>query len=342
MIGLNHRSSSLRVREVLTQLFQKKLGDRFDNAVLLSTCNRAELYFSSSHLSQTHTEVLATLRPYLQDHFSQMLYSFFGDDCFHHLGRVIAGVDSAIFGESEIQRQVKSAYEKVRVIKPLSHELHFLFQKSLKIGKEMRTHTFIGKENITLATTVIRLIEEAAINDPRILFVGNSAINRRLIPLFAQKKLGELTLCTRTKRAPFSHINYCDWSELNRWDDYPIVISGTYHDDYILKPKKLKSRHLLFDLSVPRNIDPKLREDPLVALFNIDELSHQASIGECIGENQVMLCEGLIHRAVERQLDIFRKKVKAKWCFASPSLCDEQKLDYFDAKARSFAISSFQ
>src|SRR5690606_30288580 len=105
--------------------------------VILSTCNRAEIYFSGEDLAAVHSHLLSFLRAGVDVPFERTFYSFFGIDCFFHLCKVASGLDSAIFAESEIQGQVRVAYANA---KKLSSCLHFVFQKALKISKEIRSY----------------------------------------------------------------------------------------------------------------------------------------------------------------------------------------------------------
>lgn len=147
IIGINHKSSPFEVREKLARIFRNQFASDYShNFILLSTCNRTELYFSSHQLAETHVNLLERLKYQIGEESIHVLYSYFGKDCFCHLVRVISGLDSAIFGESDIQRQVKVAYETRRKRQLLSHDLHFLFQKGLKIAKEIRTSFIRAKK----------------------------------------------------------------------------------------------------------------------------------------------------------------------------------------------------
>ena len=116
MLGINHKLADLKLRELLAKASQRRFGAGISthgshHFILLSTCNRTEIYFCSDDLAATHTYLLSILRNEVDEEFDQKLYSYFGRDCFHHLARVTAGLDSAIVAETEIQGQVKKAYE---------------------------------------------------------------------------------------------------------------------------------------------------------------------------------------------------------------------------------------
>ncbi|MCB1080277.1 MAG: glutamyl-tRNA reductase [Chlamydiia bacterium] len=321
VIGINHKSSELGLREKLARIFQKEFGLTADSdCILLSTCNRTELYFSSSYLAETHIELLKRLRSHLGESFEHALYSYFGRDCFYHLGRVISGIDSAIFGESDIQRQVKIAYEKHRKNHAISHDLHYLFQKGLKIGKEMRTSFLVAKKGTQLPHIIQSIMEwqKHDIKKASILFVGNSDVNRKLLSFFEWKGCQKMVLCTRMQTGHFPSASVVDWSELKGWYTYDVVICGTYHEEYILEATREEiGPTLLFDLSVPRNIDPHLAKHPNITLYNIDQISEIFQKKK--GEKEIALCEDVIEKAVTRQMHLFKERRQAKWKFANAS-----------------------
>ncbi len=317
VVGINHKSSSLALRERLARVFQKEFQSA-SNLVLLSTCNRTELFFCAPSLAGKQIEILAKLRSQISGSFEQALYSYFGHDCFHHLGKVISGIDSAILGESDIQRQSKLAYEAARERGHLSHELHYLFQKGLKIGKEMRTSFLLTKKGVPLPLAIQSIVEgnQKAIQNCRVLFVGNSSINRQLMVFFKQKGCHQVALCTRMTQGEFPAMEVTHWDRLLEWDCYDVVVCGTNYDRFVIdKPGKQLGEILLFDLSVPRNINPSLARHPKLTLYNIDQIGEIARKKK--DEKEILLCESVIEKAVERQIKLFKERRQAKWRYAT-------------------------
>jgi len=131
IIGVNFKSADLFFREKLAlslQVSSPLFSALNHSKVILSTCNRFEIYFFSENLTETHSELLQKFRAEFESDCGFKLYSYFGQDCFSHLCRVTAGLDSAVLVETEIQGQVKRAYLKAQET-PLAKELHFIFQK---------------------------------------------------------------------------------------------------------------------------------------------------------------------------------------------------------------------
>lgn len=283
VLGINHKLAKLGLRDRFAKVCEKRFHPRFsrheDQAfVLLSTCNRTELYFSSEDLGETHTYLLSILREEVKEEFDQKLYSFFGHECFTHLCRVTVGLDSALLAETEIQGQVKTAYENTLLTQKLPPELHYLFQKALKIGKQIRTELDLGKGIRGLDTAVLstgrHFFDKG--KSPSILFVGGSSINEKIL---SKKPPGDSSpfLMTRSiKRGEEFKEKYgvipIAWNP-DEWDRYDWIISGTKTDRFLITPKPLSKPKLIMDLSVPRNVDPILAKDPHVTLLNIDQLN---------------------------------------------------------------------
>ena len=184
VLGINYKSSELGIRESFAKA-SLTFSERNSSMplVVLSTCNRTEIYFSSDNLAETHSKLLFELKNTALENFEHMIYCYFGERCFIHLAKVTAGVDSVIFGEAEIQRQVKQSYSLSAAHCNLPSSMHYLFQKSLKIGKEIRTNFCLPKGHVSLESTLWDLSrcffsEKKIINT---LVIGHSDINRKVI-----------------------------------------------------------------------------------------------------------------------------------------------------------------
>ena len=315
LVGINYKSSPIGLRETLVRAFKKIFIQK--PGVLLLTCHRLEFYFSTHCLLETQMDILSLLRAEMQESFEHALYSYFSQDCFRHLGRVVSGVDSAVFGETEIQRQVKLAYETARAIKPLPYDIHYLFQKGLKIGKEIRSAFLVDQKEVSLPWLIQEILEKELgdLEKVKILFVGCSAINRRIISFFQSRNLGLLTLCTRVKKGPFpKKVIVKDWSALKEWNAYDVVICGTYHEGYVIEQTdQILKETLLFDLGVPRNVDVALEKTPFLKLYNVDQIGEFA---QRRGRKALTFCERQIEQAIERQMRLFEERKQARWRYA--------------------------
>lgn len=270
VIGINHLVAGVALREKLACACLKELSFSSDR-VILTTCNRTEVYFSAEDLPETQSYLLGLLSRSIGHQHKPNFYSYFATDCFCHLAKVTAGLDSAICGETEIQGQVKNAYEMAKSGQMLSPELHYLFQRSLAIGKEVRSKLAF-QESEKLEQCVLRA--GYALQGKEILFVGASKTNEKIWTLFDQEKVGSLSLCNRSPTEFFPG-KILEWNTLDRWHQFDWVIFATGYPDILIHhlPKKAKTK-LICDLSVPRNVNPHIGEK--IQLLNIDEIQQSA------------------------------------------------------------------
>lgn len=327
VLGINHKSSELSLREMLAKACQRQFSKETRIAkelscTVLSTCNRTEIYFSAEDLAYAHTRILSRLRDEVTEPFEHKLYTFFGSDCFFHLAAVTSGLDSVILGESEIQRQVKLAYESTAIYYRLPSCMHFLFQKSLKIGKQIRSKGPVVRKHQTLPGMILQISQWffEDLHNKNILFVGNSEINRKAIAYFKQKRCNKLTLFTRgvlyaqELQQEFG-MHVFDWSQLNAWKEYDLVICGTNHSQFVLSSQQLEGGNLnaklIFDLSVPRTVDPQLGRHPHLTLFNIEELGKLIDQNRECDINALSHAEKMVWGLVQRQIEIFHRKDRA-------------------------------
>ncbi len=324
VIGINYKTSDLYLRELLAKACLRCFGlDKRDSipfpCVLLTTCNRTEVYFSAPNLAEAHSVILQLLRLEIDCPFEHKLYSYFGIDCFMHLAKVTAGLDSVILAETEIQRQVKLAYENACLDFALPSCLHFMFQKCLKISKGIRTRIpLLGRVSLE---NVIFQLGQWMFDDMsrcRILFVGNSEINRKILHFFRKKNLEQITLCTRApQNAKELPCPVVDWMQLPFWHRYDLVICGTHQNDYLMTPEHIPEgkevfTQLICDLSVPRTVDPRLSHHPHIHLMNIEELGHLIEQKQDSRLKETLQSEEWIREAVDRQLFFFHQKEKKR------------------------------
>ncbi len=334
VIGINHKLADLQLREQLAKACQRRFAaghilHAHHTFVLLSTCNRTEVYFSSEDLSESHSYLLTFLRQEVNDDFDQKLYSFFGIDCFLHLCRVTAGLDSAIVAETEIQRQVKTAYESTAPYSVLPSELHYLFQKSLKIAKEVRTKLPFkpGVPDLehAILNAGLQIIEKPA-SEVKILFVGASDINIKILRFLRAKHYANITLCNRTPEraeaiAVHEELRLLSWQNLHSWPSYDWVIFGTKSPEMLINPQDVRrtveAPKLLIDLSVPRNVNPLLDQLPNITLLNIDQINQTLQVRRHTLSERLLTAEQIITEAAKKHIHLFQQKSRGRLALAT-------------------------
>jgi len=119
------------------------------------------------------------------------------------------------------------------------------------------------------------------------------------------------------RQGEFPALTVTHWEKLSKWDCYDVVICGTNHDRFVIDKAGGGNAKdiLLFDLSVPRNINPILARHPKLTLYNIDQIGEIARKKK--DEKEIFLCENVIEKAVERQIKLFNERRQAKWRYAT-------------------------
>lgn len=328
IIGVNYKSADLSFRETLVKNLERMQFHKFlhpFSKVILMTCNRFEVYFHSPSLTDTHSHLLHDFTAEYNQNSRYKLYSYFGKDCFEHLVKVTSGLDSAIFAETEIQGQVKLAYQKAQQLGTCSKELHFLFQKSLKIGKAIRQNIPTQITHLNFVDTVLSLQSELKMiaAKPKLLFVGASKINLQIIQKI---KMDDyiVTLANRSEEkaveiAQKFQVKLLPWKQLTHWVDYDGIVVATHSYDYLIQKPAFSfcKPKMIIDLSVPRNVCPSLSQDPQVRLFNIDQVSQIAKEACLVQAHHLRALDKQIQEAVFTQGQIFKNKNKKTERFLS-------------------------
>lgn len=317
VLGINYKTAELPLREAIAKGAQSLAGERslfFPHpTILLSTCNRTEIYFSADDLAQVQSDLLALLRGQIEEPFEHRLYSYFGIDCFAHLCRVTAGLDSAILAETEIQRQVKIAYAKASEVLVMPSCLHYLFQKAMKVAKSVRSQLALERGAPTLFGTLWQIAcqELGDLTKMKILLVGYSEIHRGFASFLAYKGVSEITYCTTfPERVPEKSV--CGREELKNWGDYDLISCASQAEGFLIKGKG-KKRHLIFDLSVPRNVDPEMKG---VILYNIEQIDQMIEQKKFMESDSLERLESLLWENVILLARLYREKMEKSGLYA--------------------------
>lgn len=329
VIGISFKTASLEIREQLACICQSiansenllSHNSQMKSCIVLNTCNRTEIYFSGDGLARVHSYILSYLRRFISLDFEHLLYSYFGFDCFLHLAKVTSGVDSAVFGETEIQGQVKKSYEENREKRKLCSEMHYLFQKSLMIGKSIRYSYLLSDEALSFEGLFWKELEKSVSPGCSILFIGASQVNAKLLKSRPKDVGVSCFLTNRTKCKglkfidAFAGVKWATWSEVTQWKKYAAIIVGTSSREYILKKdltslNALNHKIALFDLSLPRNIDPELSADSQISLSNIDDLHRKVMGIQKTHEGNLSKVHEEVTEDVRKKYSIFHTKQK--------------------------------
>lgn len=333
-VGLNHTTAPVALREQLA-LGPEQLGravqsarawfGRFgqhdrrasDEAAILSTCNRTELYAASGvpdpldasaqFLAHYHALNYAELRPHL--------YMLPQDDAVRHAFRVASGLDSMVLGEPQILGQMKDAVRTAEEAGGLGTYLHQLFQRSFAVAKEVRTTTEIGAHSVSMAAAAVRLSQRIfdRIADQHVLFIGAGEMIELCAAHFAAQNPKSITIANRTMERGESlatrlngrAIRLADLPEqLSRFD---IVVSCTASTLPLiglgLVERAIKARRhrpiFMADLAVPRDIEPEVARLDDVFLYTVDDLAQVVQTGMESRQAAVAQAEAIIENRVQ-------------------------------------------
>ncbi len=322
-IGLSHKSSSIDVREKFALINENSsrvcqlLAERFGGAFILSTCNRTEFYISSKEPGLSRKTLIGFLAQELSCPLSlaeEHLVSATGLKALAQLFRVAAGLESMILGEGQILNQLKRSYEQC--LPYCDALLNQAVQRALAAGKKVRTHTTISRGAVSVAAaaiqTIQRLLEPKEIAEQQIMIIGSGEIAKLTLDLLhSQGAAARLSMVTRQKPSflelrdyrGIHNISYVQFKEFLPQQD--IIFACTSAPHYLIGRADLgrteSSKALcLCDLSLPRNIDPALSEDPGITLFNLDQLNEEVESSKIARAGQMGAAGSLVSSELER------------------------------------------
>jgi glutamyl-tRNA reductase len=325
VLGLSYRTAPVDVRERLAfpepaipqALAQLRSSGLADEAVIVSTCNRVELYIASPH---PIAPTLAGLRHFLiqfhafQSTLDRELYAHGEPQSLHHLFRVVSGLDSMVLGETEILGQVKKAYDIALQHRHTGRALNKAFQRAFNVAKQIRTETNIQRGNISVASVAVDLAEQIFNNlaEHTVLVIGAGDTSEKTArALLSRGARGVLVTNRSFDRADAlardlggKAIPFDNWAA--EFPSVDIVISSTAATEPILDRTKLEPllppRHgrplLLIDIAVPRDIHPEVNNLEDVYLYNIDHLQTIASDALRQRQEEIARCDQIIAEKV--------------------------------------------
>lgn len=297
-VGLSHHQTPLAIREKLH--FQKEqVNDalctlrelpQLDETLILSTCNRVELY--------AHCEIengLPMLERFLSEfhgvpsnELTPHLYRLKGFEVAEQFFRVASSLDSLVLGEAQILGQVKDAISLARDANTLGPHLNLMFNHAIMTAKRIRTETHIARHTISISHIAVELIESvfSSVTNRKVLIIGAGTMAEVAAGCLAQKG-AKLFFANRTKERADNLARQLGGvgSDLSRLEsqlvECDIILASTNATGYLLQRESLqkamrKRRYrpiFLLDIAVPRNVDPQIAKIDGAYLYNIDDLS---------------------------------------------------------------------
>lgn len=272
-IGVNYKLAPVEVREKIAFSQEEKKSFIKDNMVILSTCNRVEIYFTDYDINSIAKEICC-FKNIDYNSFKSYVNIYSDDGAIKHLYRVACGLESKILGEDEILGQVKEAYYFSHENVKLSYEMNIVFKGAVTSAKKIKTETLMSKSAVSIGTLVAGFINTHNIN--KVMLIG---VSGKIGTITAKNLLSynniELLATERLYKNDFSHIKNIKYIPFNERYKYikecEAVISVTTSPHYTITSEQIKKHNIknkiFIDLAVPRDIDEDISDN---SLFNID------------------------------------------------------------------------
>jgi glutamyl-tRNA reductase len=362
VIGLNHRTMPLDLFERMTidgARLPKALSDlasrsHIGEVVVLSTCNRTEVYAIAERFHGAYADVrnfLAELAFVAPDEFADHLYVHYDDEAVRHLFTVAAGLDSAVIGEAEILGQVRSAWEHAGAEGTAGPVLNLLFRHALETGKRSRTETGIARGTASVSHAAVEMAAERLgdLAGRRVLIMGAGDMAEGMATALQGAGVADVAVANRTWRKARTladriggrAVRLSDLSMALLEVDLLLTSTGATvavveHDDFAPVMAERAGRPLLIvDIAVPRDVDPSVRHIEGVTLLDINDLRSFAQAGIERRSHELAAVEVIIDEELERFRSAESARGAAPVVAAMRSWADEVRvaeLARFEAK----------
>jgi glutamyl-tRNA reductase len=297
-ISINHRTAPVEIRESLhlsgeeIKKFVRDLKGSFLNeGVIISTCNRTEIYGIPVNNDVSITDIRNFLLQQKPNEkiSAENFQNFISRDSLRQLFRVITGIDSMLIGDNQIFKQVKDSFTLAEELQFVGFLMRRVFDSAIKTGKRAITETAISEGAVTVSYAAVQLIEKvfSNLNKKSALVIGAGETGEIAAKNLIDKNIGRLNVTNRTleraerlaselnaRAIPFERFK-------DHLHEFDIIISATSSEDLLLSKKEIetamKKRNyasmVLMDIAIPRDIDPATKKIDYVFYHDIDSLN---------------------------------------------------------------------
>ena len=373
-LGISHQTAGLNLRESLAFSGESasaalaRLGcgagsqpDGIAEMVILSTCNRVEIYTAAADVDFESIErFLADSQDVPVESFSNQVYRILDEDAVEHLFRVASGLDSLVLGEPQILGQVMGAFELARSQGATGPVLSKLFQAALHAGKRARTETAISANPASISSVAIRFAEQVVpdLHTASVCVVGAGEMAELAVESLRKRGVQHIQVVNRTlERARLlstrwggEALTFEKLAEALLQADILITSTGAphtlVHPDMVRNLMAVRPNRplVIIDIAVPRDVDIEVGEIPGVRLYDLDLLQQNLEISLMRRASEVPLVESIIHEEkaefgnylrllevtpliaeMRQQAESIRQKELEKTLRRMPSLTEEER-----------------
>lgn len=328
-IGINYKDAKLEIRDRISftdnqkiDFLQKAEEIGVSQCMVLSTCNRSELFFfyEKEDVFDHMRELYASMFPEVD--MDQYQNACTGEEAMEYLFRIAAGLESLVLGEDQILGQVKDAQEFSRTLGHSGKELNRVVRDAVTCAKKIKTELKISEKPLSVSYIGIRRVDEVCgIKGKSALVIGSGSTAVLAIRYLYEYGAGKVVVCSRTLAhakellsefpgllvVPFKQ----RYQEITQSD---IVISATASPHLVVRREEtvIDGRTVFLDLAAPRDIDHRLEEDAQVCLMNLDTLEQIAAENQAEREHLASISKGWIEEAVQETTEwLFSSRVDA-------------------------------
>jgi len=353
--GLSYKTAPVAIREKLAVQAGRlrcygcrlKLRGNLSEVVVVSTCNRVEIY-GAAPVVKGRVEALFQELGGSDTDFTPYLYVKEGAQAVEHLFSVVSGLDSMVIGETEITGQVKQAYQAAQEARLTGRLTNRLFQTALQTAKEIRTQTGIGRGSTSVGSVAVELAErifDRDLSDKTVMIIGAGKMGEACVRHLAKKAARAVLVTNRSFERAQSLANEFGGRAV-QFDQLPsalieadIVVSSTGCPHTILNradvaeimPARRNRPLFLVDIAVPRDIDGDVQELPNVYLYNVDHLESIVLENVRMREQELARCQGIIAERATTLMERFAPvrnrtpaapaNVEPDWMFGGAAAC---------------------
>ena len=333
VVGLNHKSAPIEIRERLaydaagavTALRQLKNSFHGAEFVLLSTCNRVELYCASKRVGGVTVDDLAGFLSEFHnvdlEEFQEYLYTYQDEESVRHLLMVASSMDSMVVGEAQIVGQVKESYKLACTAKSTGKILNRLFHYAFSTSKKIHTTTSISHGRVSVAGVAVELAMQlfADISSAKVVVIGAGEMGELLVQHLLQVGSKNITIVNRSYErgrniARQYGISAEKWEKLQeQLMGANIAIASAAVKDYLftkdsfkeIMDRRRKGALLIIDIAVPRNFESSVNEIEDVYLYSVDDLSIVVGENRSAREKDIAIGMQIVRESVDDFMDWF-------------------------------------
>ena len=311
VVGVNHNDTPINIRECVSFTDTQKiesinflLDNGIQEVVILSTCNRSEIYIYSKNI----LDKVEVVKDFYEDFFNvedikKYLFCEVGEEAISHIFNVSSGLDSIVLGEDQILGQVKDAHEFSRQLGASKKVLNKLFREAITVAKDIKTTTKISQQPLSISYIAIKSLKDktCTLEGKNALVIGIGKMSKLAMKHLEEEKLNSIYVTNRSyeklkdiqdEYKNLIPIKYED--RYNVMNEIDVVISATASPHTVIKKESmpnLDKKIIMMDIALPRDIDKNLNELDKVEVYDIDDLKKISNENDkkrrelaCVGE----------------------------------------------------------